>query len=447
MPKTIAYARFLLLLVPLFAGCSPAVPAEPTPVPTPPPGVVYVDPGAELGEISPLVLGSNYGPWVAVPFDLLPAAEESGVTVLRWPGGEWGDRNDIKEYQVDQIAAFAEQIGAELSISVRMMNGTPEQAAELVRYANIEKGYGIRYWGIANEPNYYAAALGEPYDTVRFNREWRAIAEAMKAVDDTIMVIGPEVDGYTANEAGNRKDEAGRDWMIEFLKANGDLVDIVSFHYYPFPDSIRGNSASPAELRANAAQWEATFVYLRSLVREHTGRDLPLAVTEFNSHWNHAISREGSPDSHFNAIWLAAVLGTFIGQDVYMGNHWLLTSRDDQGGWGLLSLTEVRPSYYTFRMYAMLGSRRVVSASGDPSLSVSAALREDGALTVMIVNLNEHAVTTPLVIRGDPAPEAEVWLFDAEHPAERLGVRALDFAALELPAASMTLLVFPAEGP
>ena len=74
-------------------------------------------------------------------------------------------------------------------------------------------------------------------------------------------------------------------------------------------------------------------------------------------------------------------------------------------------------------------------------------VNEDGALTVMIVNLNEHAVTTPLVIRGDPDPEAEVWLFDAEHPAERLGVRALEFAALELPAASMTLLVCPGEGP
>ena len=27
----------------------------------------------------------------------------------------------------------------------------------------------------------------------------------------------------------------GKDWMTEFLRANGDLVDIVSIHRYPFP--------------------------------------------------------------------------------------------------------------------------------------------------------------------------------------------------------------------
>jgi alpha-L-arabinofuranosidase len=106
-----------------------------------------------------------------------------------------------------------------------------------VRYANIEKEYGIQYWAIGNEPTLFAAALQEEYDTERFNREWREFALAMKAVDENILLVGPELHQFSANAAGNPKDSSGRDWMIEFLKANGDLVDIVSFHRYPFGDA------------------------------------------------------------------------------------------------------------------------------------------------------------------------------------------------------------------
>lgn len=62
-------------------------------------------------------------------------------------------------------------MGATAMFNVRLLNGTPEQAAEMVRYVNIEKKYNVQYWGIGNEPTLYESELkirGESYDVDRF---------------------------------------------------------------------------------------------------------------------------------------------------------------------------------------------------------------------------------------------------------------------------------------
>jgi alpha-L-arabinofuranosidase len=54
---------------------------------------------------------------------------------------------------------FAGKVGATVMFSVRLLDGTPEQAAEMVRYTNIEKEYNVRYWSIGNEPTLYDGEL------------------------------------------------------------------------------------------------------------------------------------------------------------------------------------------------------------------------------------------------------------------------------------------------
>src|SRR5688500_1651900 len=63
---------------------SPAATLFPTStaVPTPVPGTLFVDPGVDLGPISPLVHGTNYGPWVALPFQMLPDAQELAPGII-----------------------------------------------------------------------------------------------------------------------------------------------------------------------------------------------------------------------------------------------------------------------------------------------------------------------------------------------------------------------------
>lgn len=458
MSKKVANVLFLCLFLVACAqpGTSTAVPTQPvtpTPVPTPQPGTLMVDPMAGLGPISPYILGSNYGPWVAVPVDMLPSAYASGVQAIRFPGGAWGDRNDLKPYHIDPFIAFCEQVGAIPTISVRLRQGTPEQAAALVRYVNIEKQYGVVYWSIGNEPTLFAAELqtigkADDYDTVQYNQEWRAFAEAMKAVDPTIKLMGPEIHQFNANYDFNPKDSAGRDWMTEFLKANGDLVDVVTFHRYPFPKSRENPDATIAGLREQSQEWSGTIVYLRGLIQEITGREIPIAITEVNTHYNQAIGGEATPDSHYNAIWLAELFGQMIVQDVFMVNHWMLTSKGGQGGWGIIGPGEQRPSYYTFQLYKQFGNELVAAASGVDNLSIYAARRDDGALTLILVNLADEAQTATLQVQGVNLSEAELWQLDPEHQPET-GVNFVfpTNGEISLPGQSVSLFILQPYSP
>ena len=63
------------------------------------------------------------------------------------------------------------------------------------------------------------------------------VEPAMKAVDPTILLMGPELSGsYTSNFAANPKDASGRDWMTEFLKANGDPANPAHWETWTSPN-------------------------------------------------------------------------------------------------------------------------------------------------------------------------------------------------------------------
>ena len=421
------------------ARVSPAAPtALPTwtPVPTPVPGGLYVDAARNLGPISPLVYGSNYGPWLFVTLDVRPQAIAAKVSLLRFPGGNWGDQNDLDEWQVDQFIALCKEMGSEPSISVRLKGGAPEKAAELVKYVNATKGYGVRYWAIGNEPNLY----GDDYDTVRYNKEWRMWAQAMRTVDPTIKLIGPETNQFTANLAANPKDSAGRDWMVEFLKANGDLVDIVAIHRYPFPASADGIPPTIEDLRANSREWDAIIPALRALIRENAKRDLPVAVTEVNSSWAANSGGEATMDSFYNAIWWGDSLGRMTRQNVEIVAQFALV-----GEFGLMGKYDVYPIYYVYRVYQQFGRERIQASSDQPNLSLYAARKPDGALTLVVINLSDQPVTQAITLQHfAPSGPADVVLFDETHAAEAMPpVNASASFKHEFPRASMTLLTIP----
>jgi hypothetical protein len=422
----------LILLIILLSACGPV------PAPTPVPDALYVDPGTSLGPISPYLYGTNYGPMHAVPLEMMPLVEDAGFTVLRFPGGAWTDTVDMKPFQIDMLMTFAEQVGAMPTISVRMLSGNPETAAELVRYTNIEKKYGVTYWSIGNEPSIYTQLGQADYDytTENLNRDWRAIAVAMKEADPTIKLMGPEIHQWNDRDETTPKDSAGRDWMTEFLKVNGDLVDVVTVHRYPLHSP--SNPVTLQDLRENTRKWVGEIEYLRGLIREIVGRDLPIAITEVNSDPSSAMLQEVSPDSFYNAIWYADVLGQLMNADIFMVNQWVLSQRTT--GLGLLQGTTVRPTFHVFPLYKNFGSEQVYAASGVAEVDIFAAKREDGALTLMVINLSDVEQSIPLQVKGLQLNEAEVWLLDATHSAENLGTQAFPSdGTVLLPPQSVTL--------
>ena len=431
--KRFSFAALLILV--LLSACIPA------PMPTPIPDTLFVDPRTDLGPISPYLFGTNYGPMHAVALEVMALVEEAGFTVFRFPGGAWTDTQDMKPFQIDQLMTFAKQAGAIPTISVRLLDGKPETAAELVRYTNIQKKYAVTYWSIGNEPNLFTQ-LGQAnyeYTIEMLNENWRNIALAMKKADPTIKLMGPELSQWNDSYETTPKDSAGRDWMTEFLKANGDLVDVITVHRYPMYSPSNG-PVTAQQLRENTRKWVAEVEYLRTLTKEITGRDLPIAITELNSDPSSAQLQEVSPDSFYNAIWYADVLGQLMNADVFMVNQWVLSQRST--GLGLFKGSEVRPTFYVFPLYKNFGSQQVFAASGVADVDIFAATREDGALTLMIINLSDIEQKIPLQVKSKKLTEAEVWLLDAKHNTENMGTQPfLSDGTVTLPPQSATLYV------
>jgi hypothetical protein len=405
------------------ASCQTGSALTPTPTstPEPPKGVFYVDPTGDLGAVGKFVLGANlYGGLSAGNSD---AAKNSGVSFLRWPGGNWGDQNDIQRFTVDLYISEAKLMGAEPSICVRLPNSTPEQAAALVKYVNIDKKFGVKYWSIGNEPSLYesnADFKDQAWDAVSYANRWREFAKAMKAVDPTILLYGPDIHQFTGDPATDPKDHLGKYYLQEFLRIDGDMVDIVTVHRYPFPISMSVSAApSVGDLMANTPQWDTIIPNLRRIIKDTAGKDLPVGVMEYNSNYTGISGADTSPDSFYGAIWLADVMGRMIRQKTEFMAYWELTSGSGNSGFGLMTSFDVRPSYYVFQLYKRFGNHLLAGSSDQPLVSVFAAKRDDGTVTVIFVNRGESAIKQPLQFnQGDKLYLTEAYLFDKNDMAK-----------------------------
>ena len=121
--------------------------------------------------------------------DVMKAASEWGVPILRWPGGGFAsvyhwedgigtkhsrsskynrawDEEESNHFGTDEFVKYCRKIGAEPYICVNLGTGTIEEAANWVEYcngsgdtfyANLRRKYGhqephgVRYWGLGNE--------------------------------------------------------------------------------------------------------------------------------------------------------------------------------------------------------------------------------------------------------------------------------------------------------
>jgi hypothetical protein len=75
-------------------------------------------------------------------------------------------------------------------------------------------------------------------------------------------------------------------------------------------------------------------------------------------------------------------------------------------------------------------------------VDIFAAKREDGALTLIVINLSDSEQRVPLQVKGIELTDAEVWRLDATHFAENLGLQTLSTdGTVLLPSQSATLYV------
>ena len=240
-------------------------------------------------------------------------------------------------------------------------------------------------------------------------------------------------------------DAQGNDWLQDFLRANGDLLGYVSIHRYPYPGLGAASGADTESLRDINDEWDIVIPNIREIIRDTTGRDIPIAVSEINSNSANSVGGVATLDSFYNALWLGDVLGRLIRNQVEIVAYWDVQGGSNRG-WGILGSYEVRPTANTYYMYRHFGTELLDADSTTPDVTVYAAKREDGALTLMVVNLGSDESTSTVSIDGfTPAGDAEVWLFDAEHETVQIDPQTIaDGSTITVPGQSMTIYIIPA---
>jgi hypothetical protein len=343
--------------------------------------------------------------------------KQAGVDMLRYPGGSYGDAYNWQNNTVqngfvaqntdfDQFMGTAQAIGAQPIIIANYGTGTPQEAAAWVQYANITKGYGVKYWEIGNE-QYGDGFYGADWEAnnysdkspVQYANELLQYASAMKAVDPSIKI------GAVLTLPGNWPDsvvaggESG-DWNQEVLSIAGSAIDFAIVHFYP--PSGQGASVvnDPEQLGGELAQ-------LRQEINQYAGSHGPnIQIAETETDGNNFM------DTQPGALYGADTYMTSLENGVFTVDYWDLrngataisTAPDgatDYGDEGVLSsgqcigttcepaMSTPFPSYYAISMLSKLGlpgDTMVTAGTNSQMVSAHAVRNANGDLSVMLIN-------------------------------------------------------------
>lgn len=340
-------------------------------------------------QVSPALFSLNY--WIP-PFGTLARQELAPLNfvVLRW-GGESFEEQQTNFADLDRFILDARAVNMEPLIQVPYTGSDPAFAAKMVRYINVQKKYDVRFWSIGNEEDKNRRGGAKE----KWINSWRGFRDAMKKVDPNILIFGPEyAHAYDLNDPVD-------DWLTPFLQVNGDAVDVVSLHRYPF----NGGQSNPTVLINNATNTTALVRELRDHIKRITGRDIPLAFTEINLSGNWREDGEGSSASFSAGLWMAETLGQLAESGVVMANIWSARGKDSVGLIGYPVETK-RPTYFAAQLYANYGDRIIPLSSHVSGVSAHAARdSRTGAVTIVLINRSRTDANVQLDFDSNQEPE------------------------------------------
>lgn len=261
--------KFILVL----ALCGSLAPAQNTQA------RIKIDTDRTIGEVHPLVFGNFaehlgrciygglYEPGSPLADsngyrkDVMEAIKGLGVTMLRWPGGNfvsgynwkdgigpkkdrpvrpegaWGSL-EPNQFGTDEFLKYAELVGVEPYVCINAGLGTVEDARQWVEYTNEsrdtywaqqrrkngrDKPYGVKYWGLGNEidgPWQLGHKSAEDY--VKFALE---AGKAMRRADASIKLIA-------SGSSNFRPGSSWIDWNRTVLEGLKSEIDYISLHTY-----------------------------------------------------------------------------------------------------------------------------------------------------------------------------------------------------------------------
>ncbi len=333
-----------------------------------------------------------------------------------------------------------------------------QNAVSLVRYANLEKGYGLKYFELGNESYLYTYDGGARAED--YARDYLLFRAALKGVDPNIQLgaNGPQM----ADAPGKLDEEEGRKtpwWQTVFSLAGKD-IDFISLHEYPCTgwygyDYYRNNPVRMAgvdEIRKAARRFGPANL---------AGR-LRFYLTEFNSaDW------EGHPQNlgwkHVNTLGHALVVFDMIGvaladpavetADLW-STRWMENAVKPELWDAIDPRNALLPTGEALAVWTRNMGDRIVAATGSDKVACHAAY--DGTkreLVVFLINKDAQRTVTAKLSGGRFGDKANALIWSGTGPddeaprfswGQTVAVRDGQ-AALALPPVSLTILRIPCE--
>ena len=337
--------------------------------------------------------GQNYWDWAYTGMDGTESTMADLHLNIYRAGGTTLDCQENgktwKEAQIDKYIAYCRAISAEPLLTVSVVRNNATSAADWVNYCNNRKGYGIKYWIIGNEPEYYGKYIRTGYSMEDYAQTFNEFATAMKKVDSSIFVIGPESGGD------------GQKMLGTFLKQCGKTVDIVSFHYYPF-----GNKGDFSIEKVMADQsLRSKIREIRSTVDTYCGSGKPIALTETHSSWSSIMGEPASAETFYSGLWVADAIGIALEENIWSACLWATNGGYGTGFLDCTNQNKPRPAYYSMQMFAAHFGKYLIQAESPQNMSVYASRNETGDHTILIV-INKTSIPQEETIRFRNFPNA-----------------------------------------
>ena len=408
----LAARRFrLIAAVVLGTGLLVGAPAAADPTAT-----VTVNARAGLATVSDTAVGVNHAVWDSqlgtdTVADLYAKA---GVGMMRYPGGSYGDIYHWQDNTApggyvapntdfDTFMGGVRRAGAQPIVIADYGSGTPQEAADWVRYANVTKGYGAKYWEIGNElygNGHYGSSWETDHHADKSPTAYAdgvvAYSEAMKAVDPTIKI------GAVLTTPANWPDGlvGGGDsatWNRTVLSIAASHIDFVVLHWYPTGATAADELARPDQVN------DMIYLVRQEIDRHAAGRDIGIALTETNT----AVGMDTQP----GALFAAETYTSLLANGVFTVDWWdthngptavsTVAGQTDYGDSGLLSSgtcvdggcePALNTPFAPYHALSMLGAfarpsdQFVRAGSSQSSLNAYAVRRANGDLALLLVN-------------------------------------------------------------
>ncbi len=450
----------------------------PTPTPTATPAriaaTIEIDAAAEGRSFSPMMLGSNLPSWLKrstfedEQFRRRVAA--SGVTLLRIPGGSWGDeygwlscetgknqpgafpcRFEWASRPTDFIHFFrgVEELGVQIEpMYIMNMNYTAQEAAAAVAFYNAQVGdttpigrdrngtdwrtaghwaqlradhgneapLGIHYWEIGNE-----VYGGKPGDPGCKSNGWE---ETWTCKGDEYILGTGEHDGALALRAamqavdptivvgivGATDAAFGNRWSEAVLRSGGDEIDYFVIHTYP---SYHNYGNPTKELDELLALPQTHWVRLKesadkALDAYAPGLEIPLVVNEYE-----IVPEWGKPDvrnymnKYIDALWIADSIGQMIVNGFDIAAQWdVMNGKSDDWGNEFGLMVADGTNDRQPKYWAL----PIWSRFGTTMLPVTSSAQAESELSVYAGRLEDGTITLLAINKSDRFADVQVVL-------------------------------------